>query len=151
MQQLTETTNHGTLIKASCNACLLVAAGMMLPALSGCGPGAYQVFNTEVKEDKIAVPARFLCQSAALLLVRPRGWYYAIAVRKKEDNTYTALLLKCTHQDNQLTAAADGYSCSLHGSAFNKEGQVVKGPAEKALHTYSVTSDNNQLIIHTKA
>ncbi len=137
-------------IKSSCNACLLVAAGWMLPALSGCGPGAYQVFNTEVKEDRINVPLDSFAKGP-LLLVRPKGWYYSIAVRKKEDNSYTALLLKCTHQDNQLTAAADGFSCSLHGSAFNKDGRVVKGPAERALHTYPVTLDNNQLIINTKA
>src|ERR1700748_1705840 len=137
-------------ITSSCNACLLIAAGWMLPALSGCGPGAYQVFNTEVKEDNILVPADTFAKGP-LLLVRPKGWFYSIAVRKKEDNTYTALLLKCTHQDNQLTAAADGYSCSLHGSAFNRDGQVTKGPAERPLTSYPVTVDNNNIIIHTKA
>jgi Rieske Fe-S protein len=138
-------------IRSSCTSCLLVATGWMLPALSGCGPAAYQVFNsTEEKEDRIEVPADTFAKGP-LVLVRPKGWLYSIALRKHEDNTYSALLLKCTHQDNQLTAASDGYSCSLHGSAYNKEGRVTKGPAERALKTFSVTTNANQLFIHTKA
>lgn len=139
-----------TFLKSGCNACLLVATGFLVPALSGCGPGAYQVFNTEVRDDLVTVPADSFAKGP-LVLVRPKGWYYSIALRKKEDNTYSALLLKCTHQDNQLTAASNGYSCSLHGSAFNTQGQVVKGPAEKALKTYPVTIETNSIIIHTKA
>lgn len=137
-------------LKSSCNACLLLATGLILPALSGCGPAAYQVFSTDIKEDKIAVPTDTFIKGP-LVLVRPKGWYYSIAVRKKEDSTYSALLLKCTHQDNQLNASSNGYSCSLHGSAYNKDGQVVKGPAERALTTYKVTVESDQLIIHTKA
>ena len=139
-----------TFLKSSCNACLLLATGWILPALSGCGPGAYAVFNTEIKGDRVEVPDTAFAKSQ-LVLVRPKGWYYSIALRKKEDNSYSALLLKCTHQDNQLNAASDGYSCSLHGSAFNRDGQVTKGPAERALKTYPVTIENNQIIIHTKA
>ena len=139
-------------IKSSCTTCLLAATGWMLPALAltGCGPAAYQVFSTEEKEDRLEVPADAFAKGP-LVLVRPKGWFYSIALRKHEDNTYSALLLKCTHQDNQLTAASDGYSCSLHGSAYNKEGRVTKGPAERPLKTFPVTTNANQLIIHTKA
>jgi len=136
-------------LKSSCNACLLLATGFLMPALSGCGP-SFQVLNTEIKEDRITVPAESFAKGP-LVLVRPKGWYYSIALRKKEDNTYSALLLKCTHQDNQLTASSDGFSCSLHGSAYNRDGHVTKGPAERALTTYPVTIESNQLIIHTKA
>jgi len=137
-------------IRSSCNACLLLATGFLLPTLSGCGPGAYQVFNTDVKDDRLTIPVGTFAKGP-LVLVRPKGWFYSIALRKKEDNTYTALLLKCTHQDNQLTTSPDGYSCSLHGSTYNKEGRVTKGPAERALKTYPVTIEADQLIIHTKA
>lgn len=127
---------------------MFMAAGMLLPALSGCGPAAYQVFNGVAAGDKITVPSDAFAKGA-LVLVRPKGWYYAIALRKKEDNTYSALLLKCTHQDNQLTASSDGYSCSLHGSAFNRDGQVTHGPAERALTAYPVTIDDYIITIHT--
>jgi Rieske Fe-S protein len=139
-------------LKSSCTTCLLAATGWMLPAvaLTGCGPAAWQVFSTEEREDRIEVPADTFIKGP-LVLVRPKGWFYSIALRKHEDNTYSALLLKCTHQDNQLTASSDGFSCSLHGSVYNKEGRVTKGPAERPLKTFPVTSNANQLIIHTKA
>jgi Rieske Fe-S protein len=129
---------------------MLLTAGALLPMLSGCGPAAYKVINTEIHGDQVEIPLAGFAQSP-LQLVRPKGWLYSIAVRKGQDNTYSALLLKCTHQDNQLTAATNGYSCSLHGSAFNTAGRVTKGPAERALKAYTVTTDATNLIIHLKA
>jgi len=129
---------------------MLLTAGLILPMLPGCGPAAYQVIHTEIHDDQIQVPLTGFAQSP-LQLVRPNGWLYAIAVRKKEDNTYSALLLKCTHQDNQLTTTGNGFTCSLHGSAFNTEGAVTKGPAERALKPYLTTTDQTNLTIHLKA
>jgi Rieske Fe-S protein len=137
-------------LHTSCQTCVLIAAGWMLPALEGCGPAAYQVLTADVHNDLVTVPADAFLKGP-LVVVRPRGWYYSIALRKKDEKTYTALLLKCTHQDNQLTASANGFSCPLHGSAFSPDGQVMKGPAERALAGYPVTIDNNHLLIHTKA
>jgi Rieske Fe-S protein len=137
-------------IKSSCNICLLLTAGALLPTLSGCGPAAYKVIDAGIHNDQVEIPLAGFTQSP-LQLVRPKGWLYSIAVRKKEDNTYSALLLKCTHQDNQLTAAPNGYTCSLHGSAFRTDGRVAKGPAERPLKEYVVTTDTTNLIIHLKA
>ncbi|HRI21636.1 MAG TPA: Rieske (2Fe-2S) protein, partial [Panacibacter sp.] len=96
---------------------------------------------------KITMPLTLFDQSA-IQFVRPKGWYYDIAVQKKADNTYSALLLQCTHQENQLTPLGNnGYTCSLHGSQFDMNGNVRKGPAEKHLEQYSTTIQNNNLII----
>lgn len=138
-------------LKSSCNVCLMLTAGLILPMLPGCGPAAYQVIHSEIRNDQIEIPLSSFTQQSPLQLVRPNGWLYAIAVRKKEDNTWSALLLKCTHQDNQLTASGSGFSCSLHGSAFNTAGTVTKGPAERPLKQYPVTADQANLTIHLKA
>ena len=139
-----------TFIRSSCNSCLLLATGFLMPALSGCGPGAYSVFNAAPADDKLIVPTDAFAKGS-LVLVRPKGWFYAIALRKKEDSTYSALLLKCTHQDNQLDASSNGFSCSLHGSAFDQDGRVTKGPAERTLTSFPVTTANNALIIHIRS
>ena len=130
---------------------MLLTAGLILPMLPGCGPAAYQVIHTDIHDDLIDIPLSGFTPQSPLQLVRPKGWLYAIAVRRKEDNTYSALLLKCTHQDNQLNASGNGFTCSLHGSAFNNEGAVTKGPAERALKQYAVTTDRTNLTIHLKA
>lgn len=85
-----------------------------------------------------------------LQIVRPAGWYYDVAVQKNPDNSYTALLLQCTHQENQLTVTGSGYHCNLHGSNFDKQGAVKKGPAELPLQRFETSVDNNSLNIHIK-
>jgi Rieske Fe-S protein len=139
-------------LKSTCNICGLLATGFILPSLTGCGPAAYKVVHTEIHNDQIEIPVASFTATTPLFLVRPAGWLYSIALRKHEDNTYSALLLKCTHQDNQLTpSGSSGYTCSLHGSTFNPEGRVTKGPAERALRSYPVTADQTNVIIHLKA
>jgi Rieske Fe-S protein len=134
-------------IKSTCNTCLLGTAAIFLPILSGCGP-ATQVFKTTVSDNnQLAVPLN-LFDKNAIQLVRPKGWQYDIAVQKKKDNKYSALLLRCTHQDNQLDKTGNGYHCSLHGSQFDGDGKVMKGPAELSLKQYNTSLTENNLIIY---
>ena len=137
-------------IKSTCNVCLLGATGYLLTSLSACGPAAFPVLKTEIVNDEIQLPLSALSTSN-LHLVRPKGWYYDIAVQKKEDAGYEAILLKCTHQDNQLSATGKGYTCSLHGSQFDKDGRVTKGPAERSLKQFRTSVSQDILIIHTQA
>jgi Rieske Fe-S protein len=133
-------------LKKGCHTCFLGAAALLLPHLTGCGP-ASKVFQTDLVNNQLEMPLQ-LFDKNNLQFVRPRGWQYDIAVHKNENGTYLALLMQCTHMDNQLTAAQNGYTCSLHGSRFNSEGMVIKGPAEKGLKRYSTLVNNNNLIIH---
>ena len=89
-----------------------------------------------------------LFAASPLQIVRPNGWYRDIAVQKKEDGTYTALLLECTHQENSLTVTGNGFHCALHGSDFDRTGKVRKGPAEIPLTSYSTSVQTNSIIIH---
>ncbi|HWB27942.1 MAG TPA: Rieske (2Fe-2S) protein [Chitinophagaceae bacterium] len=134
-------------LKASCNICILGAAGFMLPQLTGCSPASsLAVYNTAVVDKQLRVPLSLFAKSP-VQVVRPAGWYYDIAVEKNENNTYKALLMRCTHQDNQLTKTGNGFSCSLHGSQFDKNGNVRKGPAEDPLTQYHAYEKNDLLII----
>lgn len=134
-------------IKSSCNVCMLAAAGYLLPKLEGCSPATYAVFKTDIVDKKITIPLTMFATSP-IQFVRPKGWYYDIAVQKRDEDHYTALLLQCTHQENQLTPAGNnGYTCSLHGSQFDVNGIVRKGPAEKRLEQYTTKIQNNNLVI----
>jgi len=94
------------------------------------------------------VPVSLFAQSN-FQLIQPQGMYYNIGLRKEDDGNYTALLLRCTHADNQLSLAGNNsYSCNLHGSQFDKEGHVTHGPAERDLKKYPTQIISNQIIIH---
>jgi len=134
-------------IASSCKACMLIAAGYFLPELSGCSPAAYSVFKTDIIDKKISMPLSMFDQNT-VQFVRPKGWYFDIAVQKNADNSYQALLLQCTHQENQLTPVGkNGFSCSFHGSQFDVNGNVKKGPAEKPPERYNTSIENNNLVI----
>lgn len=136
-------------IKGACKICLLGAAGVAVAAdLSSCSPAvAKNTFKPVIKDDEVEVPLS-LFENQAFQLVSPAKYEYEIAVEKKPDNTYKAILLRCTHYNNQLTTTGNGFTCSLHGSKFDKDGQVVKGPAEIPLEQLKTRIVNNNLLIH---
>ncbi len=136
-----------TFVKNGCQACLLSAAGMVLPQLMACSAAKYSVYKTQIKNKGIEVPLT-LFDTASLQIVRPNGWYRDIAVQKKDDGSYTALLLACTHQENALTITGNGYHCNLHGSEYDRNGKVKKGPADVSLTRYQITLQPDALIIH---
>ena len=133
-------------IKSTCNICLLGAAGFFTSQMQGCSPASFPVFKTDVHDKKITVPLS-LFDKSSLQIVRPKNMYYDIAVQKKEGNSYSALLLLCTHQQTQLTVTGNGYNCALHGSNFDKNGNVTKGPAETPLQHLNTFVSNTNLII----
>lgn len=132
-------------ISSSCKICLLGAAGFSLTQI-GCAT-TFPVYKTSITNGSLNVPLN-LFDKSALQIVRPAGWYYDVAVQKNTDNSYSALLLQCTHQENQLTPTGSGYHCSLHGSDFDKQGNVRKGPAEQPLHHFKTSVENNFISIH---
>lgn len=133
-------------ISSSCKICLLGAAGYSLLQLESCAPVS-SVYKTSVTNGELNVPLN-LFDKSMLQIVRPNGWYYDVAVQKNSDDSYTALLLQCTHQQNQLTSTGNGYHCSLHGSDFDKQGNVRKGPAERPLYHFETSVNNDFLNIH---
>ncbi|MDP4129274.1 MAG: Rieske (2Fe-2S) protein [Bacteroidota bacterium] len=141
-------TERRKFIKSSCNFCLMAAGGFLLSELSACSP-AVKVLKVPVSGNTVTIPLNAFA-SGPQLIVRPSGWYYDIAVRKKEKNTYEALFLQCTHQQNQLVVDPHGYKCNLHGSQFDEDGKVVKGPAGRPLKRFNTTIGPDQLIIQLK-
>ena len=131
--------------KTFCKLCLLAAAATVLPALESCT--TTKVFKAIPVNNTVAVPLT-LFETNSLNYVRLKGIYFDIAVQKKADSTFTALLMRCTHQDNQLTTTGNGFLCSLHGSIFDKEGQVKKGPADQPLLRYKAEVVGENVVIH---
>ncbi len=138
-----------TFLKGACKICLLGAASAAVAAeLASCSPKtAANTFKPIVNNNEVEVPLS-LFDSQPFQLISPKKFEYEIAVERKSDNTYKALLLRCTHQDNQLGTTGNGFNCSLHGSKFDKEGNVIKGPAEMPLQQLKTRIINNNLLIH---
>ncbi|MCX6189791.1 MAG: Rieske (2Fe-2S) protein [Bacteroidetes bacterium] len=134
-------------LKTSCSICLLASAGSFVSMFSSCAPA--MVFKTRIVNNKIFVPISHF-EKNNLQIIRARGAEFDIALRKEKDGTYIALLLKCTHAENALTSTGNGFICTVHGSKFDPEGLVTKGPAAHTLKKYQtqIVSENIIISIH---
>ena len=73
-----------------------------------------------------------------------------IIVLHPDERSYKAFQNKCTHMGGQVSyRPKDGFmQCALHGSRFDTEGRVVKGPAAKPLTELRTSLDKDQLTVY---
>jgi len=124
---------------------MAMGAGLLVGSLSSCA--TIPVYKTTVDANKVTVPVSLFAQTD-FQVIQPKDLFYNIALRKESNGTYTALLLRCTHADNQLMSTGNGFKCNLHGSSFDKEGHVTQGPAERPLKKYQTEIISDKIIIH---
>ena len=134
--------------------CLSGAA--ILPGLSGCQSTYYT--NGVVESNGISIlksDFTYLKKDKPLtrdyVIVRNDAMEFPIYVYKFSDSEYSAILMKCTHQGNELQASGDHLHCPAHGSEFNNKGIVSQGPAENNLRTFKVTPGSNKIFIDLRA
>lgn len=108
-------------------ASLWSAAGALLFALVGSLrlPKA-AVIAAPSKTFKLALPETLPAGEA----FTPPG--RAVAVFRDGDGVY-AISTICTHLGCVVKPNAEGFECPCHGSRFKADGEVVKGPAPRAL------------------
>lgn len=82
------------------------------------------------------------------ILVRSEKLNFPLSVYKLNENTYSALLMECSHKSCELNPHGDYLICPCHGSEFNNLGQVQNPPAETDLKTFKITHDNENIYIH---
>lgn len=76
-----------------------------------------------------------------------------IVVRTAEGNepgSFVALSGKCTHRGCKVSYKAEQkrFECPCHGSMYSIEGEVIHGPAKKALTKYTVSINSNTLTVN---
>mgnify|MGYP003576647632 CR=1 FL=1 len=137
--------------------CFMCLTGVVaVPMLSGCQstfyttgtllPNGISVLKSDfsyVKKDKTL--------QRDYVIVRNESMEFPIYVYRFSEHDYSAMLMKCTHQGNELQASGDHLHCSAHGSEFNNRGIVAQGPAEDNLRTFKVTSEGDKIFIDLRA
>lgn len=96
--------------------------------------GKFLTLKVRRKKTLLTIPKEDLPQDGALVYREAR-----IAVLSNGEHVY-ALNLVCTHLGCTVNVTPSGLVCPCHGSAFDKEGRVLKGPADRALERYEVVT-----------
>jgi len=82
------------------------------------------------------------------VLVRTEKLNFPICIYKLNENTYSALLMECTHKSCELSPQGDYLICPCHGSEFNNYGKVQNPPAETDLRNFKITHNEENIFIH---
>jgi Rieske Fe-S protein len=137
-------------LKKSCSTCLSLT--VISSMVSSCVSTKY--VSGKVAEDGITIDKDdFKIKQkggtaySSFVIVRNEILKYPICIYRMNDDEYTALWMRCTHQGAELQASGDVLQCSAHGSEFNSKGQVRNGPANTALRTFPVTVTNNEIFV----
>jgi Rieske Fe-S protein len=120
----------------------LVCATAALPACSGGGGAAPESFGDVSGGSLSALSAG---------AIRPVGTSPVCIAR--DDGGVYAMTLTCTHQGCNIalygTVSAQGLACGCHGSRFDVNGNVIRGPASEPLQHFAVSEDGaGNLTIH---
>jgi Rieske Fe-S protein len=71
-----------------------------------------------------------------------------IVVTQPTAGVFKGFSAKCTHKGCLVDKIADGtIDCPCHGSKFNLDGTVAKGPADKPLETENVTVQGDSIVL----
>ena len=137
-------------LKKSCSACLslTVISSMVSSCLSTkYVTGKVAKDGITIDKDDFKIKQKGGTAYSSFVIVRNEILKYPICIYRMNDDEYTALWMRCTHQGTELQASGDVLQCSAHGSEFNSKGQVRNGPANTALRTFPVTVTNNEIFI----
>ena len=81
------------------------------------------------------------------VIVKNEKLKFPVCVYRNGENSFTALLMRCTHQGAELQVFGDRLECPAHGSQFSNTGMVKNGPADTNLRTFPVKILKDQIHI----
>lgn len=125
---------------------LAVAAGCSQPGSSlstatssSCGSGECIDLTNAANKDLTTAGGAMLIDMAS----------DTVMVIRVSDTEVVALSAICTHAGCSMdfNASQQQLDCPCHGSQFSTDGQVVRGPAGRALRVYSVTLVSNMITV----
>ena len=139
-------------------ACQLTSGVTLTTLISGCGgassptsPGAASmlpVLAGQLTGSVVQVPivGAALAEVGGAALVQSTAGAFLIA--RTGGSTVTAIDAICTHEGCTITGADGGtYVCPCHGSRYNRDGQVLAGPARANLRRYPTTVSDGLVTI----
>jgi cytochrome b6-f complex iron-sulfur subunit len=88
-----------------------------------------------------------LSEPRGSLRLLPDGWEDPVYLLTLEGGGYAAVSSVCTHRGCTVDLGGPGLACPCHGSQYDREGRVMRGPANRALTRYPVRVSGDQLII----
>ncbi len=138
------TTNRRAFLRLATGATCAVAAA---PSLVGCASipvhRAQAIGQTLALSESEYAAVR---DDQGVILLTASGLVAPVALIEGEP--LTALSMLCTHMECNVRPGGNQFVCPCHGSAFDRSGAVVRGPAERALREYRVERADGSITVY---
>jgi Rieske Fe-S protein len=92
-----------------------------------------------------------LSRPAGALKIVPDGATNPLYVLRLDGDQFAVLSPICTHQGCTVDIQGPRLVCPCHGSTYDREGRVLRGPAERSLTRFGATLSGGALIIELPA
>ena len=124
-------------------------AAALLPACASLVTRRVPLENGVVRLSRRQFPE--LAEPRGSVRLLPDGWEDPLYLLVLDDGGLAALSSVCTHRGCTVDLGGPGLACPCHGSQYDREGRVMRGPASRALARYPVRTAGDQLIIEVGA
>jgi Rieske Fe-S protein len=87
-----------------------------------------------------------LAESGGFLRVQPVGYADPVYVLTVGVGAFVAVSPICTHRGCTVDVAGEALVCPCHGSTYDRNGDVLEGPAERSLQRFPTRIDGDGVL-----
>lgn len=92
-----------------------------------------------------------LTRPEGALKIMPKGATDPLYILRLDDGQFAVISPICTHQGCTVDIQGPRLVCPCHGSTYDRQGRVLRGPAQRSLARFTTTVSDGVLVIDTEA
>lgn len=122
----------------------------MLPTVAGCAAAGVATHRVPARDGRAFVPVADFPELAAVggaIKLQIEGRENPAFLVRADEGRYIALSSVCTHLGCQVRKLPQSFRCPCHGSTYDLEGTVLRGPAQRPLMRYRTETVEGGVII----
>ncbi len=124
----------------------------LLPLLNACASLATHPVTPVDGRVRLSLQAYpQLAEAGGSLQLMPQGTDVPVYLLALGDRRFVALSPICTHRGCTVQIRAARLVCPCHGSTYDLEGRVIRGPAQRSLARYAVEVREGDVLIDLRA
>ena len=132
-------------LRTACQTCAALAVLPAITSLESCATAKGARYT--VQDGALRIPVSGL--APGVNIVRAKGLADKLLIDQRADGTYVALVLNCPHKNGPVNFTdGEGLKCGWHGSTFDRDGKVTKGPSKQDLKSYPATVEGDMLRVN---
>lgn len=124
--------------------------GSVLAISIGAGCAITKTYRSSVQNGRIVIETRQhpeLLIAGGSIIIEPDGMLGPIILINTDGKTFNAVSAVCAHMGCTVGVTKNFLLCPCHGSTYDLEGKVVRGPAAKSLYKFKTEVENGTISI----